>query len=228
MAQRHGKKYKSIKSKVEAKVYQIEEAIAFLKSNPVAKFDETVDIAARLDVDTTKTDQAVRGIVRLPHGTGKQVRVVAFARGAAIDAAKKAGADHAGFEDLIEKVKGGWTEFDIAIATPDAMKEVRKLGRVLGPRGLMPNPKTGTVVEDTATAVRESKTGKVEFRMDRNGNVNVAVGKLSFDAGHLAENATTVLNAVKAERPAGAKGIFIRKCTLASTMGPGLRVVVRE
>ncbi|MEI6807120.1 MAG: 50S ribosomal protein L1 [bacterium] len=228
MAQRHGKKYNSVKSKVEAKVYEIEEAISFLKSNPVAKFDESVDLAARLDVDPTKTDQAVRGIVRLPHGSGKEVRVVAFARGAAIEAAKKAGADQAGFEDLIEKVKGGWTDFDVAVATPEAMQEVKKLGKVLGPRGLMPNPKTGTVNEDIAAAVEQCKAGRVEFRMDRHGNVHVPVGKLSFDAVKLTENAKAVIEGIKAERPPAAKGVFVKKWTMSSTMGVGLRIMVRE
>lgn len=228
MARQHGKKYRSVKSKVEAKVYEIEEAINFLKSNPVAKFDETADLAATLDVDPAKTDQTVRGIVRLPHGSGKQVRVVAFARGAAIEAAKKAGADHAGFEDLIEKVKGGWTDFDVAVATPEAMQEVKKLGKVLGPRGLMPNPKTGTVNEDIAAAVEQCKAGRVEFRMDRHGNVHVPFGKLSFDVAKLVDNVKAVIEGIQAERPPAVKGVFVKKWTLSSTMGVGLRIMVRD
>ena len=228
MAKQPGKKYRSVKSKVEDKVYELEEAITFLKNNPVAKFDETTDIAATLSVDPTKTDQTVRGTVRLPHGTGKQVRVVAFARGSGVDAAKKAGADHAGFEDLIEKVKGGWTDFDVAVATPEAMQEVKKLGKILGPRGLMPNPKTGTVNEDIGAAVEQCKAGRVEFRMDRHGNVHVPFGKLSFDVSKLADNAKAIIEAIRAERPATLKGAFVKKWTVTSTMGVGLRINVRE
>ena len=224
----HGKKYNKVKATTEAKVYDLAEAIRFLKANKVAKFDETAELAIRLGVDTKKTDQTVRGTVGLPHGTGKVVRVAVFAAGAAADAARAAGAEVVGNEDLIEKVKGGWTEFDIAIATPDAMKEVRKLGKVLGPRGLMPNPKTGTVTDDTAAAVRASKAGRVEYRMDRNGNVQVPFGKLSFDESKLLENVNVVIGAVRAARPAAAKGIFIKRCTLSSTMGVGLRVDVRD
>jgi len=228
MATQHGKKYRSVKSKVDTKAYELADAVSFLKSNPIAKFDETVDLAARLDVDPAKTDQAVRGIVKLPHGSGKQVRVAAFARGAAIEAAKKAGAEHAGFEDLIEKVKGGWTDFDVAVATPEAMQEVKKLGKVLGPRGLMPNPKTGTVNEDIAAAVEQCKAGRVEFRMDRHGNVHVPVGKLSFDAQKLVDNATAVIEGIRAERPPTLKGSFVKKWTITTTMGVGLRIVVRD
>jgi large subunit ribosomal protein L1 len=225
---KHGKRYRKIKADAEAKVYDLAEALRFLKAHKTAKFDETAELAVRLGVDTAKSDQTVRGTVSLPHGTGKLVRVAVFAAGAAADAARAAGADVVGNEDLIEKVKGGWTEFDIAIATPEAMKEVRKLGKVLGPRGLMPNPKTGTVTDDTATAVRESKAGRVEFRMDRNGNCQVAFGKLSFDEAKLLDNVNTVLAAIRAARPAAAKGIFIKRCTVSSTMGAGLRVDVRD
>jgi large subunit ribosomal protein L1 len=224
----HGKKYRKVAEKTENKVYTALEAISFLKANKIAKFDETAELAIRLGVDTKKTDQTVRGTVALPHGTGKVVRVAVFAAGAAADAARAAGADFVGNDDLIEKVKGGWVDFDIAIATPDAMKEVRKLGKVLGPRGLMPNPKTGTVSDDTASAVRESKAGRVEYRMDRNGNVQVPFGKLSFDASKLLDNVNAVIAAVASARPAAAKGVFIKRCTLSSTMGVGLRVDVRE
>jgi large subunit ribosomal protein L1 len=181
-----------------------------------------------LGVDPKKTENAVRGTVGLPHGTGKSVRVLVFAAGAAADAAKEAGAEHVGYEDMLEKVKGGWTEFDVAIATPDAMKEVRKLGRVLGPRGLMPNPKTGTVTDDTASAVNLSKAGRVEFRMDRNGNVNAPVGKLSFDVDQLVENVEALITALKAEKPAAVKGVFLKKVTVSSTMGVGVRVNIRD
>jgi large subunit ribosomal protein L1 len=224
----HGKRYLKIAADVEGKVYELTEAIRFLKAHKSAKFDETAELAIRLGVDTKKSDQTVRGTVGLPHGTGKLVRVAVFAAGAAADAARAAGADTVGNEDLIEKVKGGWTEFDVAIATPDAMKEVRKLGKVLGPRGLMPNPKTGTVTDDTAAAVRESKAGRVEFRMDRHGNVQVAFGKLSFDDSKLTENCNVIITAIRASRPAAAKGVFIKRCTLSSTMGVGLRVDVRD
>jgi large subunit ribosomal protein L1 len=224
----HGKKYRKVAEKTEDKVYSVSEAIDFLKANKIAKFDETAELAIRLGVDTKKTDQTVRGTVALPHGTGKTVRVAVFAAGAAADAAREAGAEFVGNEDLIEKVKGGWVDFDIAIATPEAMKEVRKLGKVLGPRGLMPNPKTGTVSDDTAAAVRESKAGRVEYRMDRNGNVQVPFGKLSFEASKLQDNVNAVIAAVASARPAATKGVFIKRCTLSSTMGVGLRVDVRE
>jgi len=220
----HGKKYRAIKEGAPTDVLELVEAVKFLKANPGAKFDETVDIGIRLGVDPRKSENAIRGSVSLPHGSGKNVHVVVFASGAAADTAREAGADSVGFEDLIEKVKGGWTDFDVAIATPEAMQEVRKLGRVLGPRGLMPNPKTGTVTEDTASAVQASKAGKVEFRMDRHGNINVPVGKLSFEPDQLVENTDAVMSAVRAERPAAAKGTYIKSCTVSSTMGVGLRV----
>jgi len=224
----HGKRYRKISKDAEEKVYGLSEAIRFLKAHQSAKFDETAELAIRLGVDTKKSDQTVRGTVVLPNGTGKKVRIAVFAAGAAADAARAAGADVVGNEDLIEKVKGGWTEFDVAIATPDAMKEVRKLGKVLGPRGLMPNPKTGTVTDDTAAAVKESKAGRVEFRMDKAGNVQVPFGKLSFEEGKLLENVNAVIAAIAAARPAAAKGVFIKRCTLSSTMGVGLRVDVRD
>lgn len=225
---RKGKKYDEIRAKAPSGVVELEAAVEFMKANPGAKFDETVEIAFRLGVDPKKSENAVRGSVNLPHGTGKDVTVVVFASGAAADAAREAGADHVGMDDLIEKIKGGWTGFDVAIATPDAMKEVRKLGRVLGPRGLMPNPKTGTVTEDTAGAVGLSKAGKVDFRMDRHGNINVPVGKLSFDADKIVENTNAVVAAVKSERPAGARGTYICNCTMCSTMGVGVAVSVRD
>jgi large subunit ribosomal protein L1 len=225
---KHGKKYREVVKKAPEGVVELAEAIKFIKANPVAKFDETAEIAFRLGVDPKKTEQTVRGTVALPHGTGKKVKILVFAAGAAADAAKAAGADFVGNEDLIEKVKGGWTGFDIAIATPDAMKEVRKLGKVLGPRGLMPNPKTGTVTDDTATAVAQSKAGKVEFRMDKNGNVGVPFGKLSFAEEKLVENANSIISGVKGGKPAGFKGVYMKSCTVSSTMGIGLRVNVRD
>ncbi len=222
----HGKKYLEIKKKAPQTSVSLDEAVAFVKAHPAAKFDETVEVALRLGVDTKKSDQTVRGTVSLPHGTGKAVRVAVFATGAQADAAKAAGADTVGFEDLIEKMKSGWLDFDVAISTTDAMKEVRKLGRVLGPRGLMPNPKTGTVTDDIGPAVIAAKGGKVEFRMDRNGNVGVLCGKLSFEAARLVGNIQAVLDAIQAEKPAGTKGAFIRSCTVSSTMGVGVRVAL--
>ena len=228
MAQ-HGTKYKGVASKLDAEAqYTLEGALKFLKENQTTKFDSTAEIAFRLGVDPTKSDQAVRGTVTLPNGTGKKVTVLVFASGPAADAAREAGADFVGYEDLLEKVKGGFTGFDVAVATPDAMKEVRKLGKVLGPRGLMPNPKTGTVSDDTASAVKACKAGRVEFRMDRHGNVMVPFGKMSFAVEALCGNAKAVIDALNAARPAAAKGIFIKRATVTSTMGPGLRLDPRE
>lgn len=225
----HGKKYRQAAAKVDREtLYTIEGALKLLKDNPTTKFDATAEIAFRLGVDPTKSDQAVRGTVTLPHGTGKTVRVLVFANGPAADAARAAGADVVGYEDVIAKVAGGFTDFDVAVATPDAMKEVRKLGKVLGPRGLMPNPKTGTVSDDTAAAVKACKAGRVEYRMDRNGNVMVPFGKLSFDVAALRANCKAVIDALNSARPAAAKGVFIKRATLTSTMGPGLRLDPRE
>ena len=225
----HGKKYKKVAAQVDREtLYTIEGALKFLKDNPTTKFDATAEIAFRLGVDPTKSDQAVRGTVTLPHGTGKTVRVLVFANGPAADAARAAGADVVGYEDVIAQVAGGFTDFDVAVATPDAMKEVRKLGKVLGPRGLMPNPKTGTVSDDTAAAVKACKAGRVEYRMDRHGNVMVPFGKMSFDVAALQANCKAVIDAVNSARPAAAKGVFIKRATLTSTMGPGLRLDPRE
>ena len=225
---RHGKRYIDTQKKAPTTQVSLAEAVAFVKANAGAKFDETVELAMRLGVDIKKSDQTVRGTVNLPHGSGKKIRVIVFAAGAHADEAKAAGADEVGYEELIEKVKNGWTDFDVAIATTDAMKEVRKIARVLGPRGLMPNPKTGTVTDDTASAVRASKAGRVEFRMDRNGNCQVPFGKLSFDEPKLLENVTAVIAAIRATRPPATKGVFIKRCTVSSTMGVGLRVDVRD
>lgn len=225
----HGKKYVKAASKVDREtLYTIEGALKFLKDNPTTKFDATAEIAFRLGVDPTKSDQAVRGTVTLPNGTGKTVRVLVFANGPAADAARAAGADLVGYEDMIAKVAGGFTEFDVAVATPDAMKEVRKLGKVLGPRGLMPNPKTGTVSDDTAAAVKACKAGRVEFRMDRNGNVMVPFGKMSFEVAALQGNCKAVIDGLNSARPAATKGLFIKRATITSTMGPGLRLDPRE
>ena len=225
---KHGKKYRSVKEKSPADVVEMDEAIVFLKENVPSRFDETMELAMHMGVDPRKSENSIRGSVSLPHGTGKDVTVIVFATGAAADAATEAGAAHVGNEDLIEKVKGGWTDFDVAVATPETMKEVRKLGRVLGPRGLMPNPKTGTVTDDTGEAVRAAKAGKVEFRMDRQGNINVGFGKASFDPPQLLENVDVIVAAIRAERPPSAKGEFIKHCSMSTTMGVGLRVRMKD
>jgi large subunit ribosomal protein L1 len=210
------------------KAYSLKEAVGVLAKFPKAKFNETIDLAFRLGVDPKQSDQMVRGTVPLPHGSGKLVRVLVFAKGAAADAAKAAGAENVGFEDMIAKCNGGWSDFDVAVATPEAMVEVRKLGKVLGPRGLMPNPKTGTVTDDTAKAVREVKAGRVEFKVDKAGNVHVVVGKASFKPEQIEENARAVIEAVAKARPNSIKGSYIHSCTLSATMSPPVRVDVRD
>ncbi len=198
-----------------------------MKANPGAKFDETIDVYFRLGKELAKGDTAVRGVVKLPNGSGKTVKVCVFAGGDAAEAAKAAGADYVGMADLVEKVsKEGWCDFDVAIATVEAMKEVRKCARVLGPRGLMPNPKTGTVTDDTATAVKEAKGGKVDFRMDKTGNVAVVAGKRSFTEEALVANIKAVLSAVQAAKPQTVKGAFIKSMGVSSTMGVGVPVIV--
>jgi len=211
------------------KTYNLADAVTLLAKFPKAKFVESIDIAFRLGVDPKQSDQMVRGTVPLPHGSGKVVRVLVFAKpGAAAEAARAAGAEHVGFDDLIKKCNEGWSDFDVAIATPEAMTEVRKLGKVLGPRGLMPNPKTGTVTDDTAKAVKEVKAGRVEFKIDKAGNVHVAVGKSSFTPAQINENARAVIEAVYKARPASAKGTFVRSMTLSLTMSPPIRLETRE
>jgi len=224
------KRFKKALEQVDAtKSYPLKDAVGVLARFPKAKFNETVDLAFRLGVDPKQSDQMVRGTVPLPHGSGKTVRVLVFAKsGAAADAARTAGAEFVGFEDMIAKCTGGWTDFDVAIATPEAMVEVRKLGKVLGPRGLMPNPKTGTVTEDTARAVKEVKAGRVEFKIDKAGNIHVPVGKASFPPAQLEENARAVIDAVAKARPNSVKGTYIQSCTISATMSPGVRVDTRE
>ena len=223
----HGKKYFNALKKAPKKAVALEEAVKFVKENAGAKFDETVDVYFHLGTELTKGDTAVRGTVKLPNGSGKKVTVAVFAGGDAAEAAKAAGADYVGLADLIEKVtKEGWCDFDVAIATVEAMKEVRKCARILGPRGLMPNPKTGTVTDDTATAVKEAKGGKVDFRMDKTGNMAVICGKRSFDADKLVGNIKAIVTAVNAAKPATVKGVFIKSMTIASTMGVGVPVIV--
>ena len=211
------------------KSYPLQSAVDVLGKFPKAKFNETIDMAFKLGVDPKQSDQMVRGTVPLPHGSGKTVRVLVFARpGASADAARAAGAEFVGFEDLIKQCNEGWTDFDVAIATPEAMSEVRKLGKALGPRGLMPNPKTGTVTDDTAKAVKEVKAGRVEFKIDKGGNIHVPIGKASFASNHIVENARAVIQAVAKSKPSSSKGTFIRSCTISATMSPPVRVDVRE
>ena len=210
------------------KLYPLAEAMATLKKMPACKFDETVEIACRLGVDTRQSDQVVRGAVSLPHGTGRTVRVVVIASGEAAQAAQQAGAAEVGFEELLERIKGGWLDFDVMIATPAAMQKVRTLGKVLGPRGLMPNPKTGTVTDDTAAAVKEAKAGRVEYRADKGGCVHVPIGKFSFPAEKLVENAMAVLTTVLRARPATVKGVYLLTVTVSATMSPGIQIDLRE
>jgi large subunit ribosomal protein L1 len=230
MAKKPSKRYRKALEVVDAaKQYPLTSAVEILNKFPKAKFNETVEVAFHLGVDPKQSDQMVRGTVPLPHGSGKTVRVLVFAKpGAAADAAKAAGAEFVGFDDMIKKATEGWTDFDVAIATPEAMAEVRKLGKVLGPRGLMPNPKTGTVTDDTAKAVREVKAGRVEFKVDKGANVAVPVGKRSFTAQQIAENARAVIEAVVKSRPHSVKGQFVESCTISSTMSPPVRLDIRE
>ena len=223
MAKHRSKRYQKAVALVESgKTYSLNDAISTVKQFPVPKFTPTVTLSFHLGVDPRKSDQMVRGSVSLPHGTGRNVRVAVFAQGAAAEAAIAAGAEHVGYEDLIKRVQEGFTDFDSAIATADAMAEVRKIARILGPRGLMPNPKTGTVTDDTAKAVREVKAGRIDFKLDKNGNVSGSIGKLSFDAVQLFENGRAFVDGVVRAKPAAAKGNFIRSVTLAASMLPGL------
>jgi len=221
------KRYKKAAELVPAnKSFTLEEAAELVKKLPSTKFGQTVSLSFRLSVDPKKSDQMVRGTCPLPHGSGKSVKVVVFAQGDAATAAKNAGAEIVGYEDLIARVKEGFTDFDVAIATTGAMAEVRKLGKQLGPRGLMPNPKTGTVTDDPAAAVKAVKAGRADFKLDKNGNVAASIGKVSFDVKALAENGTALIEAVLRARPASAKGKYIDSLTLAATMSPPIRIDV--
>jgi large subunit ribosomal protein L1 len=222
---KRSKRYRAAAQLVDrAKTYPLNDAVATLKKFPATKFDQTVTLAFRLSVDPKQSDQMVRGTCALPHGSGKLVRVLVFAEGKAAQDAKDAGAEYVGFKDLVQKCQEGFSDFDVAVATPAAMAEVRKLGKVLGPRGLMPNPRTGTVTDDTAKAVREVKAGRVEFKLDKNGNVAVAVGKFSFEENALVENGKAVIEAVVRARPATAKGRYLETVTISATMSPGVHV----
>ncbi len=226
------KRSKIYREKVEAydktQVVSLEDAVKILQGFPRGKFDETVELAFNLGIDPRQSDQNVRGALALPHGTGRTVRVCVIASDEAADAAREAGADHVGFEELIDKIKEGWLEFDALIATPAAMQKLRPLGRVLGPRGLMPNPKTGTVTDDTASAVKEVKAGRVEYRADRGGCVHVPVGKLSFDSQALIDNCKAVIQTITRARPASTKGTYLRSMTISSTMSPGVKIDTRQ
>ncbi|MBZ4688697.1 MAG: large subunit ribosomal protein [Clostridia bacterium] len=222
---KHGKKYQEAKKLVDReKLYDPEEAVALAKKTATAKFDETVEVSVKLGVDPRHADQQVRGTVVLPHGTGKELKVLVFAKGEKAKEAEEAGADYVGAEELAEKIQGGWLDFDVAIATPDMMSVVGKLGRILGPRGLMPNPKTGTVTFDIAKAVEESKAGKIEYRVDKAGLIHAPIGKVSFSEEQLLENFNVLMGALIKARPASAKGQYVRGIALATTMGPGIKV----
>lgn len=230
MAKEGSKRYRKAWELVDkSKFYPLKSAVEVLNKFPKAKFNETVEVAFKLGVDPKQSDQMVRGTVPLPHGSGKTVKVLVFAKpGSAADAAKAAGAEYVGFDDMIKKCVEGWTDFDIAIATPEAMLEVRKLGKVLGPRGLMPNPRTGTVTDDTAKAVKEFKAGRVEFKIDKAGNVHIPIGKVNFKPEQIEDNARAAIDAVAKSKPSSARGTFITSCTLSATMSPPVRIDVRE
>src|SRR5499433_3714072 len=225
MQTNRSKRYRAAAKQVDrTKNHSLTDSVATLKKFSPTKFDQTVTLSFRLGVDPKQSDQMVRGTCPLPHGSGKTVRVLVFAQGAAAQAARDAGAEFVGFEDMVKKCQEGFQDFDVAVATPAAMAEVRKLGKVLGPRGLMPNPRTGTVTDDTAKAVQEVKAGRVEFKLDKNGNVAVPVGKFSFEENALVENANAIIEAVVRARPATAKGRYLEGVTISATMSPGVRV----
>ena len=224
----HGKRYNNLKKKITATTpLPIGEAVKQVKQLASAKFDESIDIAINLGIDPKKADQAIRGTVSLPHGIGKTVHVTVVTKNQET-AAREAGADEVGFEALLEKIKGGWTATDVIVATPEVMGELGKLGRVLGPRGLMPNPKAGTVTQDVATAVKEVKAGKLEYRVDKQGNVHSTVGKASFDANKLTDNINMFINTIMRAKPASAKGHYLKGIAISSTMGPSVRIDTTE
>jgi len=222
---KHGKKYRAAAEKIEAgRKYNLDEAVSKVKEIAFAKFDETVELTVWLGVDPRKADQLVRGTIVLPHGIGKNKTVLVIAQGEKIKEAEEAGADLVGGQDMVDRIKGGWLDFDAVIATPDMMRLVGGLGKVLGPRGLMPNPKTGTVTMDVRTAIQETKAGKVEYRVDKTGVIHLGVGKVSFDADKIRDNTKALLDAVVKAKPATAKGKYVKKVNLASTMSPGVLI----
>jgi large subunit ribosomal protein L1 len=220
----HSKRFTESSKKIEPKSYSIAEAVKKVKETSTAKFEESVDIAVRLGVDPKKADQAIRGTVALPHGRGKTVRVLVIAKPPKDEEAKAAGADHVGFQDYLEKIKAGWTDVDVIIATPDVMAELGKLGKILGPRGLMPNPKSGTVTAEVSKAVTEVKAGKIEFRVDKAGIIHASIGKTRFEDQKLVDNIQTFLNTIVRLKPATAKGQYIKSIAISSTMGPGVHI----
>ncbi len=222
---KRSKRYREIARLIEKREYTLDEAIGLLKKTASAKFDETVEIAVRLGVDPRHADQVVRGTVSLPHGLGKEVRVLVIAKGDKAREAEEAGADYVGYEDYMEKIQQGWLDFDVVIATPDAMKDLAKLGRILGPRGLMPSPKSGTVTFDVGKTVKEVKAGKIDFRVDKTGIVHTGVGKVSFEPEKLKENIKTLVQTIIRLKPPSAKGTYLRSIYLSNTMGPGIKLV---
>lgn len=223
----HGKRYRQARDKVERdRRYSIPDAVAVLKSLPKVKFNESVEVSLHLGIDPKQADQMIRGSVALPHGTGKDVRVVAFCAGAKAEEATAAGAVEAGAEELVEKIQKGWADFDVAVASPDMMRHVGKLGRILGPQGKMPSPKSGTVTEDVVAAVKEFRAGRIEYRADAGGNLHAPVGKVGFEDRDLQENVEAFIARIQAARPAAVKGIFIRTAHVSSTMGPSIRLAV--
>lgn len=224
MAKR-SKRMKEIEKMIDSNLsYNMQDAIGLLKKCPQTKFDQSLNIQLKIGVDPRKSDQQVRGTVSLPHGTGRKISLVVISRGDKIKEALEAGADHAGADELIEKIKGGWTDFNALIATPDMMRDLGKLGKILGPRGLMPTPKAGTVTTDVKKAVKEVKAGKIEFKVDKTGNINSAVGKISFDTENIIDNLQVLINAISKAKPPTAKGTYLRSMYISSTMGPGLKI----
>ena len=222
---KHGKRYNENFKKIDKNLtYSLDEAVGILKKSSAPKFDETIDVSINLGVDPRHADQLVRGTISMPNGTGKNVSILVLAKGEMVDAALKAGADFAGSDEYLEKIKSGWTDIDSIVSTPEMMPELGKLGRVLGPRGLMPNPKTGTVTNDVEKAVKEIKAGKIEYKVEKNGIIHVGVGKMSFDSDKIIENITVFINAIKKAKPASVKGIYMKKVTLSSVMGPGIKI----
>lgn len=222
---KRSKRYRELANLLDKKEYPLEEAIQLLKKTASAKFDETVEISVRLGVDPRHADQVVRGTVALPHGLGKAVRVLVIAKGDKADEAQQAGADYFGYEEYLEKIQQGWVDFDVLVATPDAMRDLGKLGRVLGPRGLMPNPKSGTVTMEIGTTVKEIKAGKIDFRVDKTGIVHTGIGKASFEGDKLKDNVKTLLQTIIRLKPVGAKGTYLRSVSISNTMGPGIRIL---
>ncbi|TET23637.1 MAG: 50S ribosomal protein L1 [Candidatus Cloacimonadota bacterium] len=225
---KRGKRYRNAKEKVEKREYSVTEAIVFVKDNATAKFDETAELSIRLGIDPRKSDQMVRGTVFLPHGTGKKIRILVFVTEEKEDEAKETGADYVGGEELIEKIKNGWADFDLAISVPEMMSKVGKIGKILGPRGLMPNPKVGTVTKDIKKAVNDARKGRIEFKVDKTGNLHVPIGKVSFSTEHMEENLLEVLREVVRLKPASTKGTYIKNLNLCSSMGPGITINAQE